>query len=125
MARVVIHKAAMNTFLYTNPGARGALKGTAEAVEATLKAEAPVGTSLSWPKRVKGEPWIRRPMRHGRFRDSIRTKQWRRHYRVESTDPFALMIEMGTRNNPPYAPFRRVLRMYGGTPDVTPLDDDA
>jgi hypothetical protein len=124
MARVVINKVAMNAFLTTNPGAKGALKGTAEAFEATVKQEAPVGVSLSWPKRKKGEPWVRRPMKHGRFRDSIHTKPWRRYYRVQADDAFARMIEFGTRNNPAYAPFRRVLRMYGGTPDVLPEGDD-
>jgi hypothetical protein len=122
MARAVIHRAALNTYLRTNPGAKAALKGTTEAFAATLKQESPVGVSLSWPKRKKGEPWVRRPMRHGRFRDSIRARPYRTFYRVESTDAFATMIEFGTRNNPAYAPFRRVLRMYGGTPAVT--DDD-
>lgn len=115
MAKVVIYQARMREWLYTNPGAQGALLGTAQAVQAETKAEAPVGVSLSWPKKVPGEPWIRRPMRHGRFRDSIRVRKIRSYYRVASFDPFAHLIEWGSAKNPAYAPFRKVLRRFGGT----------
>lgn len=121
-AKVVIYQARMREFLYTDPVTQAGLKGTAEAVMVTAKAESPVGVSLSWPKRVPGEPWIRRPMKHGRFRDSIRIRKIRRTYRVMSFDRFGAMIEWGTIMNPPYAPFRRTLRKFGGTPTVR--DDD-
>lgn len=123
MAKVVIHQARLREWLYTNPGAQAGLLGTAEAVQEAVKAEAPVGVSLSWPKKVPGEPWIRRPMRHGRFRDSIRLRKKPTGYRVVSLDAFAHLIEWGSAKNPIYAPFRRVLRRFGGTETVK--DDSA
>ena len=114
-AKVVIHQARMRQWLYTDPGPQAALAGTAKAVQEHAKAEAPVGVSLSWPKRIPGEPWIRRPMRHGRFRDSIRVRKMRTFYRVASFDPFAHIVEWGSITNPPYATFRRTLRHFGGS----------
>lgn len=115
MAKVVIHHARMREWLYTNPGAQAGLAATGEAVRDSAKEEAPVGVSLSWPKKKPGEPWIRRPMRHGRFRDSIRLRKMKQFYRVLSLDPFGPMIEYGTVKNPPYATFRKTLRKFGGT----------
>jgi len=118
MAKVVIYAARMNAFLNTDPGAQAALAGTAEAVKEGVVTEGPYGVSLSWPKRKPGEPWIRRPMRHGRFKESIKVRRKRTHYRVVSFDPFAHLIEWGSAKNPVYAPFRKTLRRFGGTETV-------
>ena len=118
MAKVVIYAARMNAFLNTDPGAQAALAGTAEAVKEGVVTEGPYGVSLSWPKRIPGEPWIRRPMRHGRFKESVKRRKIRQFYRIVSFDAFAHLIEWGSVNNPAYAPFRKTLRKFGGTETV-------
>lgn len=120
--RVVIRKAALASFLNTSPGAQGALRNTAVAYrEATIEAS-PRGVSLSWPKKIPGERWVRRPMRHGRFKESIRLRKFPTFWRVTAHDEFARMIEFGTVNNPAYSPFRRTLRRFGGKPTITESD---
>lgn len=118
MAKVVIHQGRMRAWLNENPGAQAGLLAVTDAVVEGVKAEAPVGVSLSWPKRIPGEPWIRRPMKHGRFKASIRRRKRRTYYRVVSLDPFAHLIEWGSVKNPVYAPFRKTLRRFGGTETV-------
>lgn len=104
VSRVEVNKAALDMFLATNDGAKRSLAVTAKAVENRVTEIAPTGTSLSWP-------W-RRPMRHGWFKDSIRTRPFAYYWRVESTDPFAHLIEWGSVKNPVYAPFRRAMRLF-------------
>lgn len=118
MAKVVIYAGRMREFLYTDPGAQAAIMGVADAVQESVKSEAPHGVSLSWPKRIPGEPWIRRPMRHGRFKESVKRRKIRQFYRIVSFDAFAHLIEWGSVNNPAYAPFRKTLRKFGGTETV-------
>lgn len=104
--RVQIDRMAMARFLYTNQGAQQALGTKAKAVEGTVVANSPYGTSLSWP-------W-RRPMRHGWFRQSIHSTKFRHYWRVYSDDPFGHLVEYGSVKNAIYAPFRRALRQWGG-----------
>lgn len=104
--RVTINGPALVTWLETNPGAQRGLAVTAGAVKNAVVEASPVGVSLSWP-------W-RRPMRHGLFKKSIVAEKAAAGWRVVSYDYFGAMIEWGTVNNPPYAPFRRVLRMFRG-----------
>lgn len=118
MAKVVIYPARMRQFLYTDPGAQAAIMGVADAVKEGVVAEAPYGVSLSWPKRIPGEPWIRRPMRHGRFKESVKRRKIRQFYRIISFDQFAHIVEWGSITNPPYAPFRKTLHKFGGTETV-------
>lgn len=110
--RVIVNAPAFIAWLETNPAAQASLGTTAKAVETGVVQAAPVGVSLSWPRKIPGEPWIRRPMRHGRFRDSIGTKKTPGGWRVQSTDPFAHLIEWGSVKNPPYAAFRRTMRLF-------------
>lgn len=104
--RVVINQAALAAWINTNAAAQAGLAATAKSYEEAVVQAAPVGTSLSYP-------W-RRPMRHGLFKKSIKVRKFRHYFRVVSDDEFALMIEYGSQNNPPYAPFRRMLRRFGG-----------
>lgn len=105
--KVQINRPVLQAELESMPGARAALAVTAAAVEGSVIAQAPHGASLSWP-------W-RNPIRHGWFRESISTTSFRTWYRVFSTDPFGHLVEWGSAKNPPYAPFRRTLRRFGGT----------
>lgn len=114
MTRVVINHAAMKEWLITNQGAQTALRQTAVAFKEAVAEASPHGRSLSWPKRIPGEPWVRRPMKHGLFKKAWKVRKIRTFYRVRNDDEFARMIEYGTANNPPYAPTRRTLRVFGG-----------
>ena len=105
--RVVINQPVLQLQLDAKPSAQAALGAVAEAVERSVVATAPHGTSLSWP-------W-RRPVRHGWFRASIHSTRFRTWFRVYSDDPFGHLVEWGSSKNPPYAPFRRTLRRFGGT----------
>jgi hypothetical protein len=120
--RVVINPAALNAFFQSDPGAQAGLAATSEAVKAGVVQAGPYGRSLSWPKRIPGERWVRRPMKHGRFKASIEARRFRHYYRVVSTDPFAHLIEWGSINNPAYAPFRRTLRRFKGVEKVKASD---
>lgn len=104
--RVQVNKVAVRQFLNTNPGANAVLRTTAMSFKDAVVEASPYGTSLSWP-------W-RRPMRHGLFKKHWRLRKIKTFYRVLNDDEFARMIEYGTANNPPYAPTRRTLRMFGG-----------
>jgi hypothetical protein len=55
----------------------------------------------------------RGPGRGPHFADSLRVADDGDDVRVESTDPFAHIIEFGSVNNPPYAPLRRGVRAAG------------
>jgi len=110
--KVVINPAAMATWLETNGGAQSGLAGSAKTVEAGVKEASPIGVSLSWPKKKPGEPWIRRPMKHGRFKASIHTEKTPGGWRVKAEDDFAWLVEWGSVKNHPYAPFRRVMFRY-------------
>jgi hypothetical protein len=112
--RVVINKPALNTYFRTEPAMTSVLRKRAVAVREAVIEEAPHGVSLSWPKKVKGEPWVRRPMRHGRFKESVKLRKFPNFWRVTAHDEFARMIEFGTVNNPAYSPFRRTVRAFGG-----------
>jgi hypothetical protein len=105
--RVKINEPMLAAQLEANPAAQAALRGTAGAVEGSVVAMAPYGVSLSWP-------W-RRPMRHGWFKRSIHLTPFRTWWRIYSDDPFGHLVEWGSSKNPPYAPFRRTLRRFGGT----------
>jgi hypothetical protein len=105
--RVEINPGAMQTWLDTNPGSQAALRTMAGSVKASVVGMAPFGVSLSWP-------W-RRPMRHGWFKRSIDVTPFRTWWRIYSDDPFGHLVEWGSSKNPPYAPFRRTLRRFGGT----------
>jgi hypothetical protein len=121
--RVVINQAALNTFFRTEPGPTAALRNRAVAVRESVIEAAPKGVSLSWPKKKPGEPWIRRPMRHGRFKESVKLRKFRNFWRVTAHDEFARMIEFGTVNNPAYSPFRRTVRNFGGKLIVRDTDE--
>lgn len=112
--RVVINHAALKTYLNENEGAQAGLRGTAMAFKAAVVEASPHGRSLSWPKRKPGEPWVRRPMKHGLFKKNWKVRKIRTFYRVRNDDEFARMIEYGTAKNPPYAPTRRTLRQFNG-----------
>lgn len=112
--RVVINRAAMKEFLNGNEGAQAGLRSTAMAFKEAVVEASPYGRSLSWPKKKAGEPWIRRPMKHGLFKKAWKVRKIRTFYRVRNDDEFARMIEYGTANNPPYAPTRRTLRQFNG-----------
>lgn len=104
--RVVINQPALGLFFRESAGAQAALAVTAEAYKNAVEEASPTGTSLSYP-------W-RRPIRHGWFKRSLVARKFRHYWRVESTDPFAWLVEYGSGNNPPYSPFRRCLRRFGG-----------
>ncbi len=53
------------------------------------------------------------PVETGAFQDSIKTFDAGDHRGVMSDDPFAHLVEFGSVNNPPYAPFRRGVRAAG------------
>jgi hypothetical protein len=55
----------------------------------------------------------RGPGRGPHFADSLRVADDGDDVRLESTDPFAHIIEFGSVNNPPYAPLRRGVRAAG------------
>jgi hypothetical protein len=110
--RVSINPTAMAAWLETNGGAQSGLATSTKAIEAQVQQAAPVGVSLSWPKKLPGERWIRRPMKHGRFKKSIHAEKTRGGWRVLSDDPFAWLIEWGSVKNHPYSVFRRVMVRY-------------
>jgi hypothetical protein len=112
--KVVIDHAKFNLWLNESEGAQRGLYSTAKAFEEAAAEASPVGTSLSWPKKVPGEPWVRRPMRHGLFKKAFQTRRFRNYYRVVNRDNFAFLVEYGSAKNQPYAPIRRTLRAFGG-----------
>lgn len=114
MTRVVVNHAALKEYLVTNQGAQAALRNTAMSFKEQVIEASPHGRSLSWPKRKPGEPWVRRPMKHGLFKKNWKVRKIRSFYRVRNDDEFARMIEYGTAKNPPYAPTRRTLRRFNG-----------
>lgn len=68
------------------------------------------------PKR--GEPGIGEP---GDAKSAVQVSGIKRpgHRRVESHDPKAIWIEMGSRHMPEYAPFAKVAALHGGSgPDL-------
>lgn len=121
--RVVINQAKLNAYFRTEPALTSVLRKRAVAVRETVIEAAPRGVSLSWPKKLPGEPWVRRPMKHGRFKESVRLRKFPNFWRVAAHDEFARMIEFGTVKNPAYSPFRRTVRLFGGK--LTTRDVDA
>ena len=69
-------------------------------------------------------PWVRRPMKHGRFKAWFQTRRFRTYYRVVNRDNFAFLVEYGSAKNPPYAPIRRTLRAFGGKEHAKAADPD-
>lgn len=53
------------------------------------------------------------PDHTGRFRNSIRVDESGDVVRVKTTDPAGHLIEWGSVNNPPYAPFREGIARAG------------
>lgn len=53
------------------------------------------------------------PHTHGDYAESIEVVEDNGEVFVNSTDPFAHLIEFGSVNNPPYAPLRRGVRAAG------------
>lgn len=50
---------------------------------------------------------------HLGYRETVRSGERDGKVVVESTDPFAHIVEWGSRNNPAYAPLRRGVRAAG------------
>lgn len=107
--RAFVDRKALSEYLYTNTAAVAQLQATAEAFKDGVDQASPHGRSLSWPGR--------RPIRHGWFQESLTVRKFRHYWRVEAQDPFAWLVEYGSVNNPPYSPFRRTLRRFGGKED--------
>ena len=118
MAKVVINKPAMLAFLNTNPGAQAGLATNAELTLKSVDEMSPTGTRMwqGWLPRTDpvGPIWS-----HGWFKKSLRLKKYRAHWRVESTDKSAHIVEWGSVTSAPYAPFRRTIRRFHGTESVT------
>lgn len=53
------------------------------------------------------------PDRSGYYKKHMGTRRFRDWYRVENTDPFAHLVEWGSKNNPAYAPIRTAIREVG------------
>ena len=117
MARVVINKAEMKLFLDTSPGAQAALAASAKVVEQTVDELAPKGTSVWQGWRPSHDP-VGPVWTHGWFKKSLRVRKYRDHWRVESTDKAAHIVEWGSVQNPPIAPFRRAIRRFHGIPEA-------
>lgn len=115
--RVVINQPAMKLFLDTSPGAQAALAANAEVALKAVEEFSPEGTSVwrGWRPSLHpvGPVWS-----HGWFKKSLRLKKIRNHWRVESTEKGAHLVEWGSIQNHPYAPFRRMIRRFHGVEDV-------
>jgi hypothetical protein len=113
MARVVINKPAMKLFLDTSPGAQAALAGSAKVALESVEEFSPLGVSRWRGWRPSHNP-VGPVWRHGWFKKSLRVRKFRDHWRVESTDKAAHIIEWGGGETHPYAPFRRTIRRFHG-----------
>ena len=92
-ARVVLNQAALRHHLATSGPAQAALDDAVAALEAQAERESPVHT--------------------GYFQDRFVARRFPLSRRLGNTDPFAHLIEWGSANNRPYAPFRRAARALG------------
>lgn len=80
--------------LERDPAYRQLRRHAARAAAGAARAIAPVG-------------------RTGDYQDSIDDREYGDEVVVESTDPFAHLVEFGSVNNPAYAPLRRGVRAAG------------
>jgi hypothetical protein len=95
--RATLDIAALNKFIRTNPSLKAVQRNIAEAIMEQARANAPAkGRSIK-------PDYVRR----------FTVKPWRNQYRVWNEHPFAGMVELGSKNNPVYAPIRRAARASG------------
>jgi hypothetical protein len=111
--KVVVNDGTLNQFLRADPTMQAALGVVATAIEETAVRTAPYGRSLSWPKFKPGEPWVRRPMRHGRYKAAFVIRKVTGGWQVWNEDPFAHLVEWGSIKNPIYAPVRTAINQLG------------
>jgi hypothetical protein len=90
--RTVINQRALRQHMRT-PEPQAALDTATEALVQAIEDESPVQS--------------------GYFQDSIRSRRYALIRRIFSIDPFAYLIEWGSKNNMAYAPFRRAARALG------------
>lgn len=91
--RVTIDIANINTFVRTDPGMKQTLRDSAERIMDNARQIAPTHT-FAYVRKFRVQPF-------------------RNQYRVWNDDPFAGMVELGSRNNPVYAPIRKAVRATG------------
>lgn len=92
-SRVVLNQGALRKHLASSAQAQAALDGAVAALRAQAEREAPVHT--------------------GYFQDRFVTRRFPLSRRLGNTDPFAHLVEWGSANNRPYAPFRRAAHALG------------
>lgn len=111
--RAVVDPVAVQALLTTDPTMQKALGVVTEAIRNDAQERAPYGVSLSWPKRKPGEPWVRRPMRHGRYKAAFEVRKVTGGWELWNLDPFAHLVEWGSIKNPAYAPIRQAIVASG------------
>lgn len=113
--KVVINEAALNHALASSPQVDAALRNTAETIMAAARGFSPVGRDLVAPKSAPQRQGRRRGRRKfrmfgGYFKRRWSVQRYRTWYRVRNDDPFAHLVEFGSRNNRAYAPLRNAIR---------------
>lgn len=91
---------AVNKAIANDPQVQKALGDIAEGLAEKIRERSPLGN----PR------WTRNP---GYFKRRTRAHKYRTWWRVDNYDAFAHLVEWGSVNNPPYAPFRNAIETLG------------